>query len=52
MTEGAAFLVTGALGCIGAWTVRELVRSEGVSAIVKSPAVHLIARETRADTND
>ena len=26
------FLVTGALGCIGAWTVRELVR-EGVPVV-------------------
>jgi UDP-glucuronate 4-epimerase len=26
-TEGERFLVTGALGCIGAWTVRTLVRS-------------------------
>ena len=31
MTAGR-FLVTGALGCIGAWTVRELVR-EGVSVV-------------------
>jgi UDP-glucuronate 4-epimerase len=29
---GERFLVTGALGCIGAWTVRELVR-EGVSVV-------------------
>jgi UDP-glucuronate 4-epimerase len=33
MTGGSErFLVTGALGCIGAWTVRELVR-EGVSVV-------------------
>ncbi|HEX3428790.1 MAG TPA: SDR family oxidoreductase [Candidatus Limnocylindrales bacterium] len=30
--EGERFLVTGALGCIGAWTVRELVR-EGVPVV-------------------
>ena len=32
MTTGERFLVTGALGCIGAWTVRELVR-EGVPVV-------------------
>jgi UDP-glucuronate 4-epimerase len=31
-TDGERFLVTGALGCIGAWTVRELVR-EGVPVV-------------------
>jgi molybdate transport system ATP-binding protein len=30
----------------------QLQLGEGVSAIVKSPAVHLVARETRAGTND
>ena len=30
--EGERFLVTGALGCIGAWTVRQLVR-EGVPVV-------------------
>jgi nucleoside-diphosphate-sugar epimerase len=30
--DGERFLVTGALGCIGAWTVRELVR-EGVPVV-------------------
>ena len=32
MSAGERFLVTGALGCIGAWTVRELVR-EGTSVV-------------------
>jgi len=32
VTTGERFLVTGALGCIGAWTVRELVR-EGVPVV-------------------
>lgn len=32
MTDGEHFLVTGALGCIGAWTVRALVR-EGVPVV-------------------
>ena len=32
MTSGERFLVTGALGCIGAWTLRALVR-EGVPAV-------------------
>ena len=30
--DGERFLITGALGCIGAWTVRELVR-EGVPVV-------------------
>ena len=33
MTAGERFLVTGALGCIGAWVVRTLVR-EGVPTVV------------------
>ncbi len=33
MTHSQTFLITGALGCIGAWTVRNLVRS-GVRTIV------------------
>jgi UDP-glucuronate 4-epimerase len=32
MTAGERFLVTGALGCIGAWTVRALVR-EGIPVV-------------------
>ena len=32
MTSGERFMVTGALGCIGAWTVRGLVR-EGASVV-------------------
>src|SRR5438874_1622888 len=38
---GERFLVTGALGCIGAWTVRELVR-EGVSVVAFD-----VGRDTR-----
>ena len=35
MTEpGGRYLVTGAMGCIGAWTVRELVR-QGAAAFTR-----------------
>jgi UDP-glucuronate 4-epimerase len=43
--DGERFLVTGALGCIGAWTVRELVR-EGVPVVAfdvgKDPRRHAL----------
>jgi nucleoside-diphosphate-sugar epimerase len=41
MSSGERFLVTGALGCIGAWTVRELVR-EGVPVVAFD-----VGRDTR-----
>ena len=34
------FLITGALGCIGAWTVRNLVREETPVVVFDLRAIH------------